>query len=160
MDREQDSRVVLHTHLVVRDDAHLLYGFFSERERELFRALIKVNGVGPRLALAIQSSVDSDSFVRCVRDNDIKALVALPGIGKKTAERLIVEMRDRLPDWNLADSIAAESSASQAVTDAEAALLGMGYRPVQVTSALAQLDDPDADAGALIRLALRRLSDA
>ena len=91
--------VTLHTHLVVREDAHLLFGFASEDERRLFRALIKVSGVGARLALTILSGVSADEFVRCVQDSDTATLVRLPGIGKKTAERLIVEMRDRLDDW-------------------------------------------------------------
>ncbi|KGE77194.1 Holliday junction branch migration protein RuvA, partial [Halomonas salina] len=91
--------VVLHTHLTVRDDAHLLYGFAREQERALFRALIKVNGVGPKLALAILSGMDEDAFIRCVMDDDVKSLTRLPGVGKKTAERLIVEMRDRFPHW-------------------------------------------------------------
>src|SRR5699024_1963194 len=88
------DEVVVYTHLTVRDDAHLLYGFAAERERTLFRALIKVNGVGPRLALAILSGMDEDTFVRSIREDDIKSLTRLPGIGKKTAERLIIEMRD------------------------------------------------------------------
>ncbi|PTB98199.1 Holliday junction branch migration protein RuvA, partial [Marinobacter sp. Z-F4-2] len=93
------EQVMLYTHLTIRDDAHLLYGFGREHERALFRALIKVNGVGPKLALAILSGMDEDAFMRCVRDDDSKALTKLPGVGKKTAERLIIEMRDRFPDW-------------------------------------------------------------
>lgn len=91
--------VELFTHLVVREDAHLLFGFASLRDRTLFRALIKVNGVGPKLALTILSGMDAQDFVRCVRDDDTAGLVRLPGVGKKTAERLLIEMRDRLRDW-------------------------------------------------------------
>ena len=88
--------VTLFTHLVVRDDAHLLYGFYDKQERSLFRLLIKVNGVGPKMALAILSGIESDTFAHCVEDNDTAALVRIPGVGKKTAERLIIEMRDKL----------------------------------------------------------------
>ena len=83
----------------MREDAQLLYGFIDERDRRLFRQLIKVSGVGPKLALTILSGMDSSSFVRCVQRDDISSLVALPGVGKKTAERLLVEMRDKLKDW-------------------------------------------------------------
>jgi len=85
------EEVMLLTHFVVRDDAQLLYGFVNDIDRQLFRQLIKVNGVGPKLALAILSGMDADAFARCVDRNDVSALVALPGVGKKTAERLIVE---------------------------------------------------------------------
>src|SRR5690349_8033832 len=81
-----NQMVLLHTHLVVREDAHLLYGFFTRQERHLFRSLIKVNGVGPRLGLTILSSIAPDEFARCVREQNAAALVSVPGIGKKTAE--------------------------------------------------------------------------
>ncbi len=87
------------THFVVREDAQLLYGFIEEGDRSLFRELIKVSGVGPKLALTILSGMDAHSFARCVQRDDISALIALPGVGKKTAERLLVEMRDKLKDW-------------------------------------------------------------
>ncbi len=152
-----DDQVVLYTHLVVREDAHLLYGFATTRERDLFRALIKVNGVGPRLALSIQSSMDSDSFVRCVREDNVKALTALPGIGKKTAERLIIEMRDRLDGWELDPSPQLAPAANQSgFADAESALIGLGYKPQEAALALARIDDPDADVPSLIRQALRQ----
>ena len=96
---ETGSDVVLHTHLVVREDAHQLFGFATETERRLFRALIKVTGVGAKMALTILSGSSADEFARYVQDNDTASLTRLPGVGKKTAERLIVEMRDRLTDW-------------------------------------------------------------
>ena len=96
---ELGSEVSLVTHFVVREDAQLLYGFIDERDRSLFRQLIKVSGVGPKLALTILSGMDSTSFARCVQRDDISSLIALPGVGKKTAERLLVEMRDKLKDW-------------------------------------------------------------
>jgi Holliday junction DNA helicase RuvA len=154
---EPDDQVVLYTHLVVREDAHLLYGFATTRERDLFRALIKVNGVGPRLALSIQSSMDSDSFVRCVREDDVKALTALPGIGKKTAERLIIEMRDRLDRWELDPLPQPAPAANQSgFADAESALIGLGYKPQEAALALSRIEDPDADVPSLIRQALRQ----
>ena len=128
------DEVSLLTHFVVREDAQLLYGFIDEQDRTLFRQLIKVNGVGPKLGLTILSGMDSGSFVRCVQRDDISALVALPGVGKKTAERLLIEMRDKLKDWlALADS--AESLGSDGVfsappanivDDAEGALIALG----------------------------------
>ncbi len=153
---ESADRVILHTHLVVREDAQQLFGFYTEKERDLFRSLIKVNGVGPRMALTIQSSVDSDTFVRCIRDNDVKTLVALPGIGKKKAERLIIEMQDRLPDWQLEEELKPAHIANQdIVSDAESALIGMGYKPQEAAMALADLDDTSVEE--LIRVALKRL---
>lgn len=156
--------VSLYTHLTVRDDAHLLYGFAREHERALFRALIKVNGVGPKLALAILSGMDEDAFMRCVRDDDSKALTRLPGVGKKTAERLIIEMRDRFPEWeNSADSsLPLEAAAAQgqrdSIADAEAALISLGYKPTEAAKMLTGLD-PWQPTEALIKAALtQRLS--
>lgn len=157
------DEVVMYTHLTVRDDAHLLYGFAGERERTLFRALIKVNGVGPRLALAILSGMDEDTFVRSVRDDDIKSLTRLPGIGKKTAERLIIEMRDRFPDWEPAGQGDAESSSASAslmpdqtpLADAEAALVSLGYKPAEATRMLSGFEG-ESTTEAMIKAALAR----
>ncbi|MDA0790486.1 MAG: Holliday junction branch migration protein RuvA [Proteobacteria bacterium] len=146
-----DDQVLLYTHLVVREDAHLLYGFATKGERELFRALIKVNGVGPRVALSIQSSMDSDSFVRCIREDNVKALTALPGIGKKTAERLDHWELDQAPQ-------SAPVTQPSTLADAESALVGLGYKPAEAALALSRIDDPDADVPNLIRQALRKLS--
>lgn len=156
--------VALFTHLTIRDDAHLLYGFGREHERALFRALIKVNGVGPKLALAILSGMDEDAFMRCVRDDDSKALTALPGVGKKTAERLIIEMRDRFPDWkdkweDGSDALLPlEASNGRAASrnsfaDAEAALVSLGYKLTEATKMLADID-PNQSTEALIKAAL------
>ena len=155
-----EESVVLHTHFVVREDAQSLFGFATERERELFRILIRVSGVGPRLAMTIQSGTGSETFVRWVRDNDVKALVAIPGIGRKTAERLILEVRDRLPDWELSDREVPESSMNQDnLADAEAALIGLGYRPQEASLALSLVDDTTLEVADLVRQALRKLSD-
>jgi Holliday junction DNA helicase RuvA len=156
--------ISLYTHLTIRDDAHLLYGFAREHERALFRALIKVNGVGPKLALAILSGMDEDAFMRCVRDDDSKALTRLPGVGKKTAERLIIEMRDRFPEWeNASDAtLPLETAPAQgqrdSLKDAEAALVSLGYKPAESAKMLSGLD-PKQPAEALIKAALtQRLS--
>ncbi|KPQ24081.1 MAG: Holliday junction DNA helicase RuvA [Halomonas sp. HL-48] len=155
------ERVFLYTHLSIRDDAHLLYGFGREHERALFRALIKVNGVGPKLALAILSGMDEDAFMRCVRDDDSKALTKLPGVGKKTAERLIIEMRDRFAEWENGRDAALplEAANGQAasyrnsVADAEAALVSLGYKLTEASRMLADLDG-SLSTEALIKAAL------
>ena len=156
------EQATLHTHFVVREDAQLLYGFSELRERELFRTLIKVNGVGPKMALAILSGVNSDEFVRCVQGNDINALVRLPGVGKKTAERLIVEMRDRLKEWGAAAGDTAHGNivATPAVTEeAESALIALGYKPQDSAKMISAVYVPDDKPGCevLIRLALQSL---
>ncbi|MEQ6917503.1 Holliday junction branch migration protein RuvA [Halomonas aquatica] len=160
--------VSLHTHLTIRDDAHLLYGFAREQERALFRALIKVNGIGPRLALGILSGMDEDAFVRCVMDDDAKALTRLPGVGKKTAERLIIEMRDRFPHWEHRGALSVgaggtatgvPSGAKDPVVDAEAALVSLGYKPAEAARMLAGLEDAESTE-AMIKAALsRRLAE-
>jgi Holliday junction DNA helicase RuvA len=152
--------VTLVTHHAVREDAHTLYGFVSDRDRELFRHLIRVSGVGPKLALTILSGMDSDSFARAVHAGDLTALVALPGVGKKTAERLLVEMRDRLGDWlkTLEASAPAPSAkpAKDKVGEAEEALVSLGYKPAEAARLIAAVDDDSIGRSEeLIRLALK-----
>ena len=161
------QEVVLHTHFVVRDDAQLLYGFCHTKDKTLFRSLIRVNGVGPRMALVILSGMEPDEFVRVVRNNDVTAMVNMPGIGKKTAERLIVEMRDRLSEWQVSEGAdsgpEAQDSASTVKVfskDAEAALIGLGYKPQQAARAIAQVlkDNLEiTDSEELIRLSLKSI---
>ena len=161
------QEVVLHTHFVVRDDAQLLYGFCHTKDKTLFRSLIRVNGVGPRMALVILSGMEPDEFVRVVRNNDVTAMVNMPGIGKKTAERLIVEMRDRLSEWQAsegADSAPETQDSASTVKvfskDAEAALIGLGYKPQQAARAIAQVlkDNLEiTDSEDLIRLSLKSI---
>ena len=136
---ELGKELTLHTHFVVREDAQLLYGFFEEKDKSMFRSLIKINGVGPKMALGILSSMEANEFVRAVRSNDINAMVKMPGIGKKTAERLLIEMRDRLKDWDAEEGNTKESvSASASITsDAETALISLGYKPQQAAHAIA-----------------------
>ena len=151
------SRVTLFTHQVVREDAHLLFGFYTATERELFRALIKVNSVGPKLAVAILSGVDAAAFSRCIQNNDVKTLTSLPGVGKKTAERLIIELRDRLPVLALGAQQVLPQVADF-LADAETALIGLGYKPQDAARVLGQLEDQDASVENLIRQALKALS--
>lgn len=159
---ELGQTVTLHTHFVVREDAQLLYGFANQRERSLFRTLIKVNGVGPKLALTILSGIESDEFVRCVRDNDTATLVRLPGVGKKTAERLLVEMRDRLKDWHVdgaavAEGVASLPGANDVIAEAESALVALGYKPQEAAKAISSVSDEGASSEQLIRSALKNM---
>jgi len=145
---ELGEPVSLVTHFVVREDAQLLYGFIDERDRTLFRQLIKVNGVGPKLGLTILSGMDANSFVRCIQRDDMASLIALPGVGRKTAERLLVEMRDKLKDW-LAQAdesqdgtgAAAGQPLNDIVSDAEGALIALGYKPQEATRMVAAVND-------------------
>lgn len=155
--------IQLFTHLTVREDAHLLYGFARQQERALFRALIKVNGVGPKLALAILSGMEENQFIRCVMDDDVKSLTRLPGVGKKTAERLIVEMRDRFPHWSAEQNETLDVSGQadefartrDPLADAEAALISLGYKPTEASRLLSGLDAKQPTE-ALIKAALTR----
>lgn len=154
------SEVVLHTHLVVREDAHLLFGFASERERSLFRALLKVNGVGAKMALAILSGMNADTFARCIQENDTASLTRLPGIGKKTAERLIVEMRDRLADWQEAGVLPVvmavpTAEARDEVKDAVSALVSLGYKPPEASRMVSGVITDGRSSEEIIREALK-----
>lgn len=161
------SSVKLHTHFVVREDAQLLYGFSTLQERAFFRTLIKVNGVGPKMALTILSGIEAEDFARCVAHDDTASLVRLPGVGKKTAERLIVEMRDKMKDWAPEhQSAGAETALSLSAPvakdgrqEAESALVALGYKPAQATKAIssAAKEVPEADVEGLIRHALKAM---
>ncbi len=154
------SEAVVFTHLVVREDAQLLFGFSSADERELFRTLIKVNGVGPKMALAILSGLDASSFAACILDGDVKTLTGLPGVGKKTAERLIIEMRDKVTTLVGKQRPEIDAVTANIADDAEAALIGLGYRPQEAALALSKLEDPGQDLEALIKQALKILMKA
>lgn len=156
------QEVSLVTHFVVREDAQLLYGFLDERDRVLFRSLIRVTGVGPKLALTLLSGMDADSFVRCVQREDLASLVALPGVGRKTAERLLVEMRDKLKDWiggGADGTVATEGAVTprhDIAADAEGALVALGYKPAEAARLVSAVkDDSVSDSEELIRRALR-----
>ena len=162
---ELGQPVTLLTHFVVREDAQQLFGFAESADRRLFRELIKVSGVGPRLALTLLSGMDAADFARCLQRDDVAALVALPGVGRKTAERLLVEMRDKAGDW--LDELSPESAA-QAETgkagaqshdqraEAEQALVALGYKLTEAAKLIAAADaPPETPSEELIRLALR-----
>ena len=154
------EEVMLHTHLLVREDAHLLYGFSSEAERRLFRELLKVNGVGAKVALVILSGMSADAFGRCVHDHDTASLVRLPGIGKKTAERLIIEMRDRLkpsheggalPDM----SAVVQPSVGSPTNDAVSALIALGFKAPEASRMVQAVNSEGMTSEELIRNALK-----
>ncbi len=158
------EQVILFTHLAIRDDAHVLYGFANVSERALFRGLLKVNGVGAKMALAILSGMSADEFSRCIQNNDTASLVRLPGIGKKTAERLIIEMRDRLqklldlPKTGL--SAAPTASTQQAASpthDAIDALIALGYKPADASNMVRVIECDGLASEAIIRAALKAL---
>lgn len=159
---ETGQRVTLYTHLAVREDAHVLYAFATESERALFRSLLKVSGVGAKMALAILSGMSAEEFARCVESEDVSALVRLPGIGRKTAERLIVEMRDRLA--KLGDQIGGASAVSVVQpaarprgekSDAVAALVALGYKPQDADRMVKAVASEGMDSEGLIRAALK-----
>lgn len=161
------EKVVLHTHLSISENAHQLFAFYTKEERLLFRTLIKVSGVGPKMALAILSGMPVNEFVHCVKSDNVAALVRVPGVGKKTAERLIIEVKDRLGELSenneqMTAGITASAAsqlmpASNIVADAESALIALGYKPAQAAQMIshAQQVEPVTTSEALIRLALK-----
>ncbi|MGQ0428912.1 MAG: Holliday junction branch migration protein RuvA [Gammaproteobacteria bacterium] len=153
---ELGSEVELHTHLVVREDAHLLYGFATEEERRLFRDLLRVTGIGPKIGLALLSGMAVDSFLACVEAQDVDALTRIPGIGRKTAERLLIEMRDRIRALGELPSGARRlDPAAGAQAEAHAALVALGYRPIEATRLLQSVEGDGAGTEELIRRALQ-----
>jgi len=156
-----DTPVTLHTHLAIRDDAHVLYGFAEERDRALFRALLKVSGVGGKVALAILSGMTADEFTLTVQAGDVAALTRLPGIGKKTAERLIVEMRDRLEAPGsgnsplLAPGGAAPAGSDSPLEDALSALQALGYKGAEAQRMVRGVDAEGLSTEEIIRAALQ-----
>mgnify|MGYP005839364767 CR=1 FL=1 len=151
------SEVILRTHLAVKEDGHSLYGFATERERSLFRNLIRVSGIGPKLALAVLSGMQPDDLVRCVESEDSAALTRLPGVGRKTAERLIIELRDRLAEAGIAGAAPGGAGpAGDAMADAASALVALGYKPADAQRLLRGIDGSGLDSEALIRAALQR----
>ena len=153
--------VTLHTHMVVREDAQLLYGFASIVERSLFRTLIKISGVGPKLALTILSGMNANEFIACVQDNDAAALVRLPGVGKKTAERLIIELRDKLKDQQVEANASVNNGAqlqavaSSPTSDAVSALVALGYKVPEATRMVRLVESSGLGAEEIIRLSLQ-----
>ena len=152
------AELSLHTHLHVREDAQTLFGFSTVEEKQLFRALLKVSGVGARMALAVLSSMSVDDFRRCVRHEDAKALTKVPGVGRKTAERLIIEMRDRVVEAATVPRAAGSRPVSGGDASGEAfdALVALGYKAHEVRRLLGNLDLADKTAEDIIRSALRQ----
>jgi Holliday junction DNA helicase RuvA len=155
-----DQEVMLYTHLVVREDAQLLYGFATIRERLLFRSLLKVNGVGAKLALTILSGSDVDDFARSVQEGDAASLTRLPGVGKKTAERLIIEMRDRLKEVSGAMGLKLNTSEASILAGAKdeaiEALVTLGYKPVEADKMIRLVGGENLSTAELIRQALQQ----
>lgn len=162
---DEGQTTTVYTHFVVREDAQLLYGFSSKQERALFRLLIKANGVGPKLGLTILSGLTAEQFVTCVEHDDVTTLVKLPGVGKKTAERLLIEMRDRIKELNLAPEfmpkMALETPAIEAKAnefeDAVSALVSLGYSSQQANKAVKSVFNDGDDSETLIRNALKNM---
>ncbi|MBD2785606.1 Holliday junction branch migration protein RuvA [Xenorhabdus sp. DI] len=163
---EIGQEAILFTQFIVREDAQLLYGFNDKQERALFRELIKVNGVGPKLALAILSGMSAQQFVTAIEQEAIASLVKLPGVGKKTAERLVVEMKDRFKglngdlfnqssDINVPAAAKQANSAADIEAEAAAALVSLGYKPQEASRMVSKVAKPGADCETLIREALR-----
>ena len=151
----QENAIGLHIHTVVREDAILLYGFIDKHERSLFRSLIKVNGVGPKMAIAILSSITPDDFIRCIQQQNTDLLVRLPGIGKKTAERLVVEMKDSLTQ--IPQSLAPQKPSDQ--DEAIKALEALGYKAHEASKAMRSIEDAnEKTCEQLIRQALQILA--
>jgi holliday junction DNA helicase RuvA len=149
------AEVSLLTHLVVREDAHVLYAFATEEERRLFRSLIRVSGVGPKIALGLLSGMTVAAFTRCVQSEDVAALTRVPGIGRKTAERLIVEMRDRLTPPPPVAGAAVAPAGDSPEGEAYGALVALGYRPVEATRLLKAVEPGEYTTEELIRRALQ-----
>lgn len=157
--------VTLQTHLAVREDAHVLYGFATLQERTLFKTLIKISGVGPKLALSILSGMETDRFIQSIHDQDPAALVKIPGVGKKTAERLIVEMKDKLQALGSVGTMLITPLEAQlekvqrvdALQDAESALISLGYKPTQAAKAVSQVAQDGMSSEEIIRAALKAM---
>lgn len=167
---EIGQEAIIYTHFVVREDAQLLYGFADKHERAMFRELIKVNGVGPKLALAILSGMSANQFVQCIHNDAVSALVKLPGVGKKTAERLVVEMKDRLKNWVGADLLTPEADkmafenglentfiSGNAKDEAISALVALGYKLAIAEKVIKQVYQEGMDCEALIRSSLKSI---
>ena len=170
---ETGDEVTLHTHFAVREDAQSLYGFASSLDRDLFRLLIKVNGVGPKLAVGILSGLDAQQFIRCVENRDSASLVKLPDRKSVVAERLLIEMTDRIgqlegqfvptsPETTGLDQTGGQgpSGGPAATEEAEAALIALGYKPQEATKAISKVAEEGMTSETLIRLALRNMIPA
>ena len=161
---QKGQKVTLWTHLAVREDAQLLYGFLNPQEKNIFRTLLKVNGVGPKMALGILSTLSVEMLVHTVEHGDVKTLVKVPGVGAKTAERLMIELRDRFKAFTTG-AVASGSTSTQiqfmgnsAVAEAEAALQSLGYKPAEAQKLVNAAKGEFTEAGDIIRAALKSMN--
>lgn len=160
---QKGQKVTLWTHLVVREDAQQLYGFMHGQEKLIFRTLLKVNGVGPKMALGILSTLSVELLIQTVETEDINTLIKVPGVGKKTAERLMIELRDRFKQLATTSTGASgthtqiQFNANSAVAEAEAALQSLGYKPIEAQKAVAAVKAEFSEAADLIRAALKSM---
>lgn len=152
---QSDQTVTLHTHLYVREDAMRLYAFVHQTERDLFRALIKVTGIGTKVALAILSNLSHQQLLGCVQAQEITTLTNVPGIGKKTAERLLIDLRDRLKPWLKDHALQSPAPTSTAASEAISALVRLGYKANQVEKTIERLSEQYDQCEDLIRHALK-----
>lgn len=148
---EIGSEVTLQTHLVVREDAHNLFGFSTETDKAMFKTLIKISGVGAKMALAILSNQTAEQFQACIQNNDTAALVKLPGVGKKTAERLIIELRDKLPKLETSPATSSNNAREEAIS----ALCSLGYKPLDASRMVSAIQPEGKSSETIIRLALQ-----
>ena len=157
---ELNQEIKLLTHLVIREDAHILFGFGTEAERQMFRTLIRVNGVGPKLALSILSAMELETFIHCVQQGDLAKLIKIPGVGKKTAERLVIETRDRLAQTTVQSTNSARQALTQGVTsaadDAVSALIALGYKLQEASQLVNAIKEEGLSSEVLIRRALQK----
>lgn len=161
---QKGQKATLWTHLVVREDAQQLYGFLEAQEKTIFRTLLKVNGVGPKMALGILSTLNVELLIQTIEHDDINTLVKVPGVGKKTAERLMIELRDRFKALANQGSATSNNTISQIqfvsnspVAEAEAALQSLGYKPIEAQKAVAAVKADYTEAADLIRAALKSM---
>ncbi|MBA03806.1 MAG: Holliday junction branch migration protein RuvA [Gammaproteobacteria bacterium] len=152
-----DTETIIFTHFVVREDAHSLYGFANQEERDLFRNLIKVNGIGPKLGLTILSSIGPERFITYVSERDVTAITSIPGVGKKTAERLVLDLKDKLVN-GFQTVVPMSPAGNESFQEAKLALVSLGYKPTEASKVLEQIYNEDQAVEELIRAALQRLA--
>lgn len=152
---EVGAEITLQTHLAIREDAHNLFGFATESDKAMFKTLIKISGVGAKLALVILSGQSAEQFQTCIQNNDVTALVKLPGVGKKTAERLVMELRDKLPKLDDAPQLANVGNFGNARAEAISALCSLGYKPLDASRMVSAIQPEGKSCEAIIRLALQ-----
>ena len=152
---EVGAEITLQTHLVVREDAHSLFGFATETDKTMFKTLIKISGVGAKMALVILSGQSAEQFQTCIQNNDTAALVKLPGVGKKTAERLVLELRDKLPKSDGVPQIVSVGNSGNARAEAISALCSLGYKPLDASRMVSAIQPEGKSCETIIRLALQ-----